>query len=158
MTKINKNDKTESKFSKNKLFILLFTYLIVFINDGHTLPAPIWVSLIEIIDISNMVDISSFGLILGIISIAGVFVTRFINYKNKLLYISSQLGVVCIMYLSWLVLAIYGVNTLGGTKAFWLSFGVFFILSTPFQIVFLIIFAQLIRKIYLIIFKKSKSI
>ena len=137
----------KSKMLKNKLLTLLGTYFIAFTLVDGFFPIP---NIIIFLDFKNTIlKISSIGFMLGIFSIIGViFVIT--NKQKKPGWIIFKLGVVFTMYLSWLFLTIYGINAMQGTKDFWLDFNVFLILSTPFQIAFLINTKEIIEDFFLI--------
>ncbi len=150
MIKSTENNKKESKIWNNKFFILLGTYLIAFINGGFTLPLPIVSCFIEIIDANHNVNISPIGLMLGVFSIIGVFIVQFNYRKKELKWIIFQLAVVCIMYLSWLFLDIYGIIIEPGSfdRVGYFPFTLLF--SAPFQITTYVIFNKLKKQFDLI--------
>ncbi len=153
MIKTTENNKKESKIWNNKFWILLGTYLIAFVDVGVTFPLPIGFAFLEI----KNFDISSIGFTLWVISIIGVLIIQ-INYRKKELeFIIFQIGIVCLMYLSWIFLTIYGVHKMQGDKDFWSSFLMYLAFSLFFQIASLVIFCKLLEKIYLLRFKKLPS-
>ena len=97
-----------------------------------------------------ILKISSIGFMLGIFSIIGVISIIINKHKKSPGWIVFKLGVVFTMYLSWIILTIYGNNMNEGSfnRLGWFMF--FLLLSTPFQITFLICTKELIENFFLI--------
>ncbi len=132
---------------KNKLLTLLGTYSIAFISiEGF--PVPIILMLLNFNEI--ILKISSIGFMLGIFSIIGVVFVIINKHKKKLRWMIFQLTVACLMYISWLFLAIYGNNNIGGDFDRLGFFTFWIVMSAPFQIAFLIYTKELIEEIFLI--------
>ncbi len=137
----------KSKMLKNKLLTLLGTYFIAFTSlEGF--PVPIILMLLNFNEI--ILKISPIGFMLGIFSIIGVISIKLNKHKKTLGWIIFQLGVVFTMYLSWLILTIYGNNIAKTGFNSLASFMVFLLISTPFQIAFLINTKEIIEDFFLI--------